>query len=339
MLATELAEAGQWPNSQCLRSCHLFDRIGDAVLVAELPSTRIALWNATASHMFGYSEGEAARLHLDDLVPEWSSRTDRAHAHAVSSHPGLPSEARPVELHGRHKDGRDIEIEANFGSLESGGSSGAFMLVILRDITERKRSQASLSDQAFHDPLTGLPNRLLLTDRFRQAVLSARRAGSTFAVLMLDIDGFKQINDQLGHIVGDAVLQQIARRLRTAVRESDTVARLGGDEFVLLSMAERDGGAEAIVKRVLRALGRPMTIGRRTVHVRASIGVTLFPEHGADMESLIERADAAMYRAKRRGGGYELFAGATARMPSAAARLVAAAPVAARLPSIRVGER
>lgn len=297
------------------------------MLVAELPSTRVVLWNAAASHMFGYPQGEAARLHLDDLVPEWSSSIDATRGFHKSGHPSLPSEVPPIELHGRYKDGQDIEIEASFGSLESGGSSGTFMLVILRDITERKRMQASLSDQAFHDALTGLPNRLLLTDRFRQAVRSARRAGSTFAVVMLDIDGFKQINDQLGHVVGDAVLQQTARRLRTAVRESDTVARLGGDEFLLLlGMAERDGGAEDIGKRVLRTFTAPMRIEDRTVHVRASFGIALFPEHGADMESLIERADAAMYRAKSHGGGYELFGGVSAQMPAAPATLAGPVP-------------
>jgi len=268
--------------------------------------------------MFGYPEGGAARLRLVDLIPEWPSDAAGAGGLPLSGDAPSPGDVRPTELHGRHKDGRDIDIEANLGPLDSDGLPGTFVLVILRDITERKRAQASLCDQAFHDPLTGLPNRLLLTDRFRQTVLSARRTASRFAVLMLDLDGFKQINDVMGHAIGDAVLQQVAQRLSAVVRESDTVARLGGDEFLLLlGTAERDGGAEGIAKRVLRRVAAPMRIADGTVNVRASAGVALFPEHGADMETLIERADAAMYRAKRRGGGYELCNRAAAEMPSA----------------------
>lgn len=274
--------------------------------------------------MFGYEEEEAARLRLVDLIPDWPSPAAGAERLPLASPAGSQGVERPVELHGRHRDGRAIDIEANFGSLASGGSPGTFMLVILRDNTERKRTQASLCDQAFHDALTGLPNRLLLTDRFRQALLSARRTGSSFAVLMLDLDGFKQINDALGHAAGDAVLRQVAQRLRAAVRESDTVARLGGDEFLLLlSTGEWHGGAEDVTKRVMNELTSPMPVAGRTVNVRASAGVALFPEHGEDMETLVQRADTAMYQAKRRGGGYELFHGTAAGMLSTQPTLMA----------------
>lgn len=148
------------------------------------------------------------------------------------------------------------------------------------------------------DPLTGLPNRLGLTARLDQAIAVARREGGAAAVLFIDLDGFKAVNDGRGHAAGDAVLREIAARLRARLRDTDTVARLGGDEFVLLL---EDIEGERVLERVLEAIRTPIALASQQVCVSASIGVTLFPEDDADPDTLLRHADQAMYRAKQRG--------------------------------------
>jgi len=154
------------------------------------------------------------------------------------------------------------------------------------------------------DLLTDTPNRLLLLDRLESALTLARRHGSRAAVLFLDIDHFKQINDTLGHGVGDEVLKLFARRLEAAVRDSDTVSRYGGDEFlVLLPEISQSSDAELIASKVLAELASPGEVGEHRLDLSASIGIAMYPDDGADASSLIDHADAAMYRCKRAGGG------------------------------------
>ncbi|MFZ5582832.1 GGDEF domain-containing protein [Azospira oryzae] len=158
------------------------------------------------------------------------------------------------------------------------------------------------------DILTGTPNRMLLLDRLESALALARRRGSRSAVLFLDIDHFKQINDTLGHAVGDEVLKVFARRLEAAVRDSDTVSRYGGDEFlILLPEISRAGDAELIATKVLAELTPPGEVGPHRLDLSASIGIALYPEDGADAATLINHADAAMYRCKRAGGSGYVF--------------------------------
>jgi diguanylate cyclase (GGDEF)-like protein/PAS domain S-box-containing protein len=181
--------------------------------------------------------------------------------------------------------------------------------VLFNDITARKRaeqalveSQAQLHHRAHHDLLTGLPNRLLFEDRVRQAVAAAARHGRKVAVLFLDFDGFKLVNDSLGHAAGDAVLCEATRRLRTSLRESDTLARLHGDELaVLLTEVSDEDDAERVARELLATLMLPMVVGGRHVSVSASIGVSLFPHDGDEPSALIRAADAAMYQAKVAG--------------------------------------
>jgi diguanylate cyclase (GGDEF)-like protein len=159
-----------------------------------------------------------------------------------------------------------------------------------------------LEMMAHHDALTGLPNRALLNDRLAQALAQARRSGRPLALLFLDLDGFKDINDSLGHASGDRLLQSVAERLRTLVREGDTVARLGGDEFVvmLVNLAQA-GDAVAIARAIAQALARPHPVDGHTLHITASIGVAAFPDDGDSAEALLKHADVAMYRAKALG--------------------------------------
>ncbi len=170
-----------------------------------------------------------------------------------------------------------------------------------------QREQA-IGAHALHDPLTGLPNRTLLTDRLSHAIRTSERRRDSFCVLVIDLDGFKLINDSLGHAVGDQMLVEVAERLRRSVRDSDTVARLGGDEFVLLLQGTRSM-AEEVALRILEVLREPMTLVDQVVSTDASIGIAVFPDHGERDATLIRHADAAMYRAKRRHSGFEVFDG------------------------------
>jgi len=160
------------------------------------------------------------------------------------------------------------------------------------------------------DPLTGLPNRLLMLDRLESAIATARRHETRIAVLFIDLDDFKRINDTLGHAIGDEALKLAARRLQSAVRDSDTVSRHGGEEFlVLLPGIAHAADAAAIAQKLLAALAAPARAGGHRLQLSASVGITIYPEDAEDAPTLIERADAAMYRAKRRGpGGFDFYA-------------------------------
>ncbi len=177
-----------------------------------------------------------------------------------------------------------------------------------RDVTDRKRVEQALEHQALHDMVTDLPNRTLLRDRLRQAVLAARRRNTQVALLFIDLDRFKELNDTFGHQAGDTVLREVGERFVDAVRASDTVARLGGDEFaVLIPLAADREEAVMVARRVLASLQEPFTIEGESAFIEASIGVVLCPEHGEDVQTLMRRADVAMYAAKRAGSGMQVY--------------------------------
>ncbi|HEU4950335.1 MAG TPA: GGDEF domain-containing protein, partial [Holophagaceae bacterium] len=168
---------------------------------------------------------------------------------------------------------------------------------------ERTRLFGRLSHLATHDPLTGLANRATLEDRLQSALARARRDGSGFGLVFLDIDGFKAVNDRLGHAAGDELLKLIANRLRQSVRESDLVARLGGDEFVvLLERIQQPDHAGPVVEKLRRALAAPSGLEGQTGPVTASLGIALYPRDAADEKELMRKADEAMYAAKQAGG-------------------------------------
>lgn len=171
-----------------------------------------------------------------------------------------------------------------------------------------KQALTQLALSAELDPLTQLPNRALLLDRFAHAIAAAKRHHARLAVLFIDIDNFKQINDSLGHTAGDEVLKLIAHCLAAAVREADTVSRYGGDEFlILLTDVGSMSDVILVLTRLIASLGAPHPIADRTIRVKASIGISIYPDDGNDAAALIERADAAMYHAKRQGLGRYVF--------------------------------
>ncbi|HXR25521.1 MAG TPA: diguanylate cyclase, partial [Candidatus Binataceae bacterium] len=186
-------------------------------------------------------------------------------------------------------------------------SKGPRTVLVATDITTWVQSQARLQRLAFEDALTGLANRVFLQDRIEQAIATARRGAGTFAVLLIDLDRFKPINDIHGHATGDLVLHEVARRLQTATRAVDTVGRLGGDEFVVLLGG--DGGrdeAQLVVKRIMQAVTAPLAV--HGLRLGVSVGIAIYPDDGSNAQQLLARADGAMYDAKDRGGNRYAFA-------------------------------
>jgi diguanylate cyclase (GGDEF)-like protein len=182
------------------------------------------------------------------------------------------------------------------------------MMLPIAAVHRSAKLAAERERQALHDGLTGLPNRLLLSDRTGRALEAAERAGTTTSVLLIDLDHFKEINDTLGHYVGDRLLREVGGRLRSAMREGDTVARLGGDEFAVLAcdLAGR-GDAEEVAQRLVAALMQPFSIDGVRLDVQASVGIALAPDHGADVTTLMQRADVALYAAKEHRGTYAFY--------------------------------
>lgn len=194
-------------------------------------------------------------------------------------------------------------------SLSKRGSSEIFTLVAAFNTMQRQihHRQVALQHQALTDSLTGLPNRALLRDRLEQAVNVAQRNGTPLAFMLLDLDRFKEINDSLGHLSGDAVLRQVALRLAECLRESDTVARLGGDEFAIISTVGDIREIQTFVERIVEAIERPVGVDQHKLYVGVSIGIAVFPDHGGDAETLIRHADIAMYSAKRGNKDFAFF--------------------------------
>jgi diguanylate cyclase (GGDEF)-like protein/PAS domain S-box-containing protein len=208
------------------------------------------------------------------------------------------------EASGRRRDGAQFPQEISLTSLDGGG-----FVCVVRDITERTYAEEQIKHLAYHDALTGLPNRLLFKDRVTVALSHAQRDNSRLSVLFLDLDRFKVINDSLGHNIGDQLLQAVASRVQSCVRDSDTLARLGGDEFtLLLAGLVRSDDAAPIADKILDAVRLPFNIEGRDFYITTSIGISLYPEDGSDAESLIKNADTAMYQAKEQGrDNYQLF--------------------------------
>ena len=263
--------------------------------------------NDACARLFGYESREeflgsnANQLYFDDA--------ERDRLVQILREQGQLSN---VELRLRRRDGATVWVLENVTLRDEGIMEGTII-----DITDRKRAQELVEYQAYHDSLTGLPNRLLFRDRISVALAHARRSGRLSAVMFLDLDQFKLVNDTLGHTSGDRLLQAIGARLVTCVRAEDTVARMGGDEFTILlaELADRRS-AGLVAQKILEAVRHPVTIGDDELYVTTSIGIAVFPEEGTDAESLLRNADRAMYRAKELGRDNFQFAAAVTAQPA-----------------------
>ena len=216
----------------------------------------------------------------------------------------------------------ELHLESEASLIHGPDDKVSQVVMVSRDITERKEIEAYILHQSYHDALTGLPNRLLLEDRMKQSTAHMRRQHVSVAVLFIDLDRFKQINDTLGHAAGDRLLQEVAERLARCVRDGDTVARLAGDEFVVLLASLNDvRDAVVVADKIVRTVSEPCHIGGKELRVSPSIGIAIFPDDGLGMEELLRNADTAMYHAKQEGRGrYSFF---TQDMNVAASRRLA----------------
>lgn len=269
----------------------------DAIIGKSLDGT-ILSWNQAAERMYGYTATEAVGRPITLLVPP------ARHGEVPQLLDRIRRGERIENYETRRvcKDGRELRVSLTISPIcdATGAILGASTIV--RDVTERKRTEERIRYLAQHDVLTGLPNRILLRDRIAQAIAHARRHQKQAAVLFLDLDGFKHVNDSLGHEVGDHMLRTTARRLQDCVRAGDSVARLGGDEFVICLPGLTDGrDAMPIAEKVLQTLREPFLVEQHELHVSGSIGISLFPSDGEDAELLMRAADTAMYHAKESG--------------------------------------
>jgi diguanylate cyclase (GGDEF)-like protein/PAS domain S-box-containing protein len=227
-----------------------------------------------------------------------------------------------LELRMKRRDGSPVWVLENVALLEGGGRGESEIIEgTIIDVTDRKTAHEQIEWQAYHDALTGLPNRLLFRDRITIALARARRSARSSAVMFLDLDQFKLVNDTLGHTAGDRLLQAVADRLVNCVRAEDTVARMGGDEFTILLSDIGDRRAAAVVaQKVLDSIGQPIDVDRHELFVTTSVGISIYPDDGSDAESLLKNADRAMYRAKEAGRNNYQFVTAAA-IEGAAERL------------------
>jgi diguanylate cyclase (GGDEF)-like protein/PAS domain S-box-containing protein len=267
----------------------------------------IVFVNAAAERMFGYSGTELLGRDLTLLIPESLRAPYEASLARFRATGERCQLADSLEVPGLHQDGHEIPLELSLGEYRQGGKH--LFTGIVRDITERKRAEGQIRYLAHHDALTGLPNRLLFRDRVSQAIAQARRSDEKLAVLFLDLDGFKHINDSLGHSIGDEVLRVVARRLQGCLRAGDSIGRLGGDEFVVcLPVRQDERDPMLVARKIFEALGAPASINENELHINASIGIGLYPCDGSDADSLMRAADTAMYYAKEKGpNNYQFY--------------------------------
>lgn len=281
------------------------DASSDGIMVADhrLGSAPLVYVNHAFERITGFAAtdaiGQSARfLHAADIDQSGQSALD----YAIQA----GNEAR-VELRTFRKDGEPFWSELAVAPVRDADDQVSHVIGVLTDITERKQWEAQLEYQATHDALTALPNRLLLADRVQQAILSARREESCVALMLLDLDRFKLVNDSLGHDVGDTLLKDIAARLTSRIREGDTVARLGGDEFVVVANVHDEHGAASLAQTLIQAIAEAVLIDGQSIYPSCSLGVAMFPRDGEDLVTLLRNADAAMYRAKADGSSMPQF--------------------------------
>jgi len=284
-------------NEQLYLSSKVFENSTEAILIADANKIIIAI-NKALNKITGYTEGEivgqsvstvASNRHSTKFFQKiWSSVEQYNHWQG--------------EIWNRDKHGREYPTWFSITPVHSKDGLISYYLINFSDITDKKKSDEIIWRQANYDSLTGLPNRNMFYDRLSHDIKNASRARKRLAVLFIDLDRFKEVNDSLGHSVGDALLVEAAKRLNGCVRETDTVARLGGDEFtIILSGINDQSCAEMIIQMILLELAKPFHLNAKLAYVSASIGVTFFPDDAGTADSLMKNADQAMYAAKNNG--------------------------------------
>jgi diguanylate cyclase (GGDEF)-like protein/PAS domain S-box-containing protein len=274
--------------------------IGEAVVITDA-HRKIKYLNPTAEQLCGWSRRAAKQRSISEVFPSLDEKTRQTTTTAVEECLKCASRTQKQSLL-LTPTNHEYLVEELATPLLNRSGKVIGTVAVFRDVTETNRQTAQLAFQANHDALTGLPNRNLLRDRLHHAIAHAQRLQQQLAILFLDLDHFKAINDSLGHAAGDNLLKAVAMRLKKNVREMDTVARLGGDEFViLLEYLSHENVAISVAQKILEALTQPFILEGYEYTVTTSIGVALFPSDGEDTETLLQNADTAMYRAKAEG--------------------------------------
>jgi diguanylate cyclase (GGDEF)-like protein/PAS domain S-box-containing protein len=283
--------------------------IGDAVACTDI-NGNLTFINVVAERMSGWTFQEALGRPMEEVLQIWDATTRQIIPNPMelaieqnrSMH--LPENCNLIR-----RDGVETPIADSVAPIHNRAGQATGAVIVFRDVSVARALKQQLVHAAKHDTLTDLPNRTLLSDRIDRAIAVAPRHMKQVAVMFLDLDGFKHINDSLGHQVGDKLLQSVASRLIACVRESDTVSRQGGDEFVvLLSELQSLEDAAATAQRMLRAVAQAHAIDAHDIRVTTSIGISVYPDDGLDAETLIKHADIAMYQAKENGRqGYRIF--------------------------------
>jgi diguanylate cyclase (GGDEF)-like protein/PAS domain S-box-containing protein len=285
------------------------DSIGDAVLCTG-SSGNVTYLNTVAEKMTGWLREEASGRPLTDVFRIIDGATRQPAQNpmeiAVAKDKTVGLTANCILI---RRDGHELAIEDSAAPIHDRDGHGTGAVIVFHDVSAARSISLQMAHSAQYDFLTGLPNRMLLNDRLTHAIASARRCQGKLAVLFLDLDGFKRVNDSLGHAIGDKLLKAMGERLLATVRTSDTVSRQGGDEFVVvLSSIRRSEDAVPTVTKIISAIIAPHSIDLHDLHVSVSIGVSIYPDDGADAEALIQNADNAMYHAKEHGNNnYRFF--------------------------------
>ena len=267
------------------------------------PALRILRWSGQAQRMFGWSARQAVGRLVADAAPAAPGDAGAMDNMLRTLRSGAQRRTRAT-LHHVAREGHSVVCEWYSSVVVDEDGRPVSILSLVEDVTQRVSLETQLRAQATHDGLTGLANRRLFEDRLGQAIAKARRSGDMLAVLFVDLDGFKQVNDSLGHDAGDSLLVEVARRFGACVREGDTLARLGGDEFtVVIDPLRQMADAGLVARKLLDSLAPPFELAGTKVNLSASIGIGVFPQDPADLETLLKCADAAMYEAKRAGKG------------------------------------
>jgi diguanylate cyclase (GGDEF)-like protein/PAS domain S-box-containing protein len=293
----ERAEQAQHESEARYRA--LFESSGDGIFVTR--DDRIVDCNDSAMRIFRCRREEMVGRSIVEFSPERQPDGVPSAAAAIMRVEAAIAGERPIfEWRHRRSDGSAFDAEVSLTTTRIGGEM--HVIGTMRDITERKQAEARIEFLAHHDALTGLPNRVLLRDRFEHARAYSERNGSSLAMLFIDLDNFKAVNDSLGHAAGDELLKAVVQRLDQCVRDTDTVSRQGGDEFIVLLHDLPDHGtAERVAGEVLLRLGEPFRVGEHLLNSGGSIGIALYPADGCDFDVLLQKADTAMYNAKAAG--------------------------------------
>jgi diguanylate cyclase (GGDEF)-like protein/PAS domain S-box-containing protein len=276
------------------------EHLGEALLIAD-SEKRIVSSNPAFTRMTGYSLEDVVGRPLQELLSQSGLQQDTLPFQYMTEAAEW-SEVWEGEVWTRRKNGEVFPQRLILSTVQDAEGNTLNYIAVLSDITQHKEYEAQLKYIAYHDALTSLPNRKLLVERCHQAILRAQRTGGECAVLYLDLDRFKPINDTYGHEVGDKLLQEVASRMQHCVRATDTVARLGGDEFVVLldGLGSRQN-AVAVAQKLVADLAQPFRLDDCLLCISASVGIAVWPEHGSDVDTLLRKADKALYSAKQAG--------------------------------------